>query len=156
MRRLARPLLASIFVYGGVDAFRHAGTKVAAADKVVGRLPEKVPGVSDTEQLVRLDAALKVIGGLALGLGRFPRLASVVLIASLVPTTLAGHRFWEEQDPAARKMQELQFVKNASILGGVILAALDTEGNPSLRWRARRSARAISHSAAVGHLLPGA
>lgn len=156
VRRIARPLLASIFVYGGIDAVRNPGSKVPSAEKLGGGLPAQLPGVWNTEQLVRLDGAAKVVGGVALGLGKFPRLAALGLIASLVPTTVAGHRFWEETDPAKRKMQLLQFIKNASILGGVLLAAVDTEGRPSLGWRARRLARDINrdtvakaHSAAA-------
>ena len=141
VRRIARPLLASVYVYGGLDAFRHPATKVPAADSLVADLPAKLPGLSNTEQLVKVDGAAKVLGGVALGLGKFPRLASLGLIASLIPTTLAGHPFWKEQDPAKRKMQQLQFIKNAAILGGTLLAAVDTEGKPSVGWRARRAAR---------------
>jgi putative oxidoreductase len=122
MVRIARPLLASIFIYGGIDAYRNPESKAPKADKVVGGLPTMVPGISTTADLVRIDGAAKVIGGVALGIGVFPRLAALGLAASLVPTTLAGHPFWEETDPAARRAQQLQVAKNASILGGVLLA----------------------------------
>jgi putative oxidoreductase len=124
--RLARPMLGAIFVYGGIDAARNPGAKVAKADALMSGAPAMVPGISSTEQLVRVDGAAKVLGGLALGLGIFPRLAAVGLAASLVPTTLAGHRFWDETDPAQRKAQQLQFVKNVSILGGVLLVAFES------------------------------
>ena len=39
-------------------------------------------------------------------------------------------------------------MKNASVLGGLILAAVDTEGRPSLAWWARRAPQVIKHSAA--------
>ncbi|MET0838721.1 MAG: hypothetical protein ABWY19_08080, partial [Marmoricola sp.] len=55
------------------------------------------------------------------------------------PTTLAGHRFWEESDPAAKNNQRLQFAKNMSVLGGLILAAVDTEGRPGVAWRAKHA-----------------
>jgi putative oxidoreductase len=155
-RRLARPLLASIFIYGGIDAVRNPASKVAAADKVVADVPAQIPGLSTTEQLVRVDGAVKVIAGLALGLGKFPRLAALALIASLLPTTAAGHRFWEEQDPAKRKAQTLHFVKNASIAGGLILAAVDTEGKPSVGWRARRAAHNVIQSVGPGASTTGA
>ena len=45
-----------------------------------------------------------------------------VLAGSLVPTTLGAHRFWEMQGPAAAQ-QRTQFLKNAAILGGLILVA---------------------------------
>ena len=35
-----------------------------------------------------------------LALGIWPRLAALGLIGSIVPTTAAGHRFWEEETPA--------------------------------------------------------
>ena len=65
---------------------------------------------------------------------------------SLIPTTLAGHRFWEEQDEMRRAQQRIHFFKNLSMLGGLMLAAVDTEGKPGLAWRAQHAA----HHAAVG------
>ena len=67
--------------------------------------------------------------------------ASTVLAASLIPTTVAGHRFWEETDPTAKKTQRLNFAKNASIVGGLLIAGVDTEGKPGVAWRAKRAAR---------------
>ncbi|MEP6852407.1 MAG: DoxX family protein [bacterium] len=148
VRRVARPLLAMIFVYGGLDALRNPAAKAPAADKVLTRLPPALPVIGTTEQLVRADAAAKVLGGTMLALGRFPRLSALGLIATLVPTTLAGHRPWEETDPVQRKLQTLQVCKNASILGGLLLATVDTEGRPSLGWRARRAGRDVQRTVA--------
>ena len=76
------------------------------------------------------------------------------LAASLVPTTLAGHRFWELEDPAQRTQQKLHFFKNVSMLGGLIIAAGDTDGKPGVAWRtrrvakdARREAKRLAHDA---------
>ena len=70
-----------------------------------------------------------------------------MLAATIVPTTLAGHRFWEVKDPAARKQQQLHFMKNLGLLGGVLLAVVDTEGRPGLSWRARRANRDLHRTA---------
>ena len=137
VRRIARPLLASIFVYGGLDAFRHPSAKAPAADKVVKALAGPLGLPEDTELLVRANGATMIAGGGLLASGRFPRLASLALAGSLIPTTVAGHPFWNETDPAKRAQQRLQFVKNLSILGGVLLAAVDTAGKPGLAYRAR-------------------
>jgi len=136
-RRLARPLLASIFIFGGADAAQNPESKAGAADKVLGDWTP--PGLENTTQVVRIDGIVKVGAGVLLALGKMPRLSSLALAGSLVPTTLAGHRFWEEQDPQAAKAQKLHLLKNASILGGLILAAVDTEGRPSVGWRARHA-----------------
>ncbi len=54
---------------------------------------------------------------------------------SLVPTTLAGHRFWDESDASSRAAQRIHFLKNVSMLGGLLIAADDTGGRPSIPWR---------------------
>jgi putative oxidoreductase len=153
-RRLARPLLASIFVVGGLDAFRHPAGKAKKASAVTEPLHENVPAIADldTETLVRLNGAVQVIAGMLLATGRFRRGASLILMGSLVPTTYAGHRFWEETDEIARAQQQMHFVKNLGLLGGLILAAVDTEGEPSLSWRAKRSVRALDLGCGLRHI----
>jgi uncharacterized membrane protein YphA (DoxX/SURF4 family) len=143
-RRFARPLLASIFVVGGWDAFWNPAGKAKKAKAVTEPLVESagVEGV-DTETLVRINGAVQVGAGALLALGKFRRLAALALIGSIVPTTYAGHRFWEETDPATRSQQKMHFLKNIGLLGGLILAAFDTEGEPSLAWRAKRQARQL-------------
>jgi putative oxidoreductase len=72
---------------------------------------------------VRVDGAAKVIGGLALAAGVQPRLAALGLAVSLVPTTFAGHPFWEQTEPAARAAHQAHFFKNVAVLGGLLLIA---------------------------------
>lgn len=142
-------MLATIFIYGGLEAFLNPASKVPRADKLVSGLPERIPisYITSTEQLVRIDGAAKVVGGIALGLGKAPRFAALALVASLAPTTLAGHAFWDEDDRQARQAQKLQLAKNASIMGGLLLAAVDTGGKPSIGWRARRATRKLGKKA---------
>jgi uncharacterized membrane protein YphA (DoxX/SURF4 family) len=90
---------------------------------------------------VRINAAVQLGAGAMLAWGKLPRVSAAVLAGSLVPTTLAGHSFWEEQDPQARNTQRIQFFKNVSMLGGLLLAAADTEGKPGVAWRARSAVR---------------
>lgn len=145
-------MLASIFIAGGADTLRNPAPRVAIADPVAPKLAEPLPLPSDTEQLVKINAAAQVAAGTLLALGWFPRLSAAVLVGSLVPTTAVGHRFWEEEDPAKKAQQRVHFLKNTAILGGLIIAALDTEGRPSVGWRARRAAERAAKSAR--ELLP--
>lgn len=145
IRLIARPLLASMFVVGGLDSIRNAKAKAAVAqpvtDKIAPLAQKTVPQFpTDPTTLVRLNGGAQLLAGLALATGRAPRLSSAVLAASLVPTTLAGHPFWAETDPDAKKGQRIQFLKNASMFGGLLLASVDTEGKPGVAWRARRAA----------------
>jgi putative oxidoreductase len=100
-----------------------------------------VPVPTDPKAWVRIHAATQLVAALGLATGKAPRLSSAVLAGSLVPTTLAGHRFWEESDPTAKKMQRIQFLKNLSLLGGLLIAAGDTNGKPGVAWRARHAAQ---------------
>ena len=147
-RFIARPLLASMFLVGGVNALRKpvplAQRAEPVLDAVQGVLAAQGPaGLAslDAPTLVRANGAAQVLAGLGLATGRAPRLCAGVLAASLVPTTAGGHRFWEETDPAARSQQQTHFVTNLSMLGGLLIAAGDTDGRPGLAWRARRAAQ---------------
>ena len=147
IRRLARPMLAATFIYGGIDTLRNPAPKVKLAEGTVAPVVNAIPQLSSAEQVVKIDAAIKVAAGTALALGRFPRLSATALIASLIPTTASGHRFWEKSDPTERKQQLLHFLKNASMVGGLMLAAVDTAGKPSLAWRAQHVPHQLSHAA---------
>ncbi|TYP87174.1 DoxX family protein [Blastococcus xanthinilyticus] len=147
VRRIARPLLAAPFIYGGISTLRKPQDRVPGATPVVEKLaetadkqlPVQVP--RDVEQWVKADAAIKVAAGSLFALNKFPRVTALVLSASIVPTTLAGHRFWEHDDPTEQFGQISNFLKNTGILGGLLLAAVDTEGRPSVGYRARRAAK---------------
>ncbi len=152
VRRIARPLLASSFVYGGIDTLRNPQTRVPGAAPVVEtitktadqQLPVQVP--RDVEQWVRIDAGIKVGAGSLLALGKLPRLSALALAGSIVPTTLAGHRFWEHENPEERFGQLSNLLKNAGLLGGLLIAAVDTVGRPSVGYRARRAAKRATQS----------
>lgn len=154
VRRLARPLLASTFVLGGASALRKPAARVELA---------RAAGLSDPEQLVRVNAATMLVGGLALATGRLPRLSSLVLAGTLVPTTVVGHPFWSETDKAKRAAQLTQFAKNLSIAGGLLVSAADTGGRESIphaagrlsRRAARRATRATKQAQAHLPGLPG-
>lgn len=138
VRRIARPMLAAIFVTSGLDALRHPAKRAQMAAPLVKALagPLKMP--DDPEMMVRANGATMLVAGTLLGLGRFPRIAALALATALVPTTYAGHAFWTIEDPAARAQQKVHFLKNVGLLGGVLLASVDTAGQPGLAYRARR------------------
>ena len=157
-------MLASSFVVMGYQVLRNPKPLQPAAAEVGVPIAETVGLPSDPLTLVRINAGVQLGAGVLLALGRFPRAASLALAASLVPTTLAGHRFWEETDPAEKKTQIVHCLKNAGILGGLLTSALDTGGRPSVFWSSRRwirktgqsigsAAQSASHS--VVDVVPG-
>jgi uncharacterized membrane protein YphA (DoxX/SURF4 family) len=151
LRAIARPMLGAIFVYSGLESAQMPHTKVPQAASVVDPLIDELDLPGDTATWVRINGIVQVVAGSALCAGRFPRVASLALAVSLVPTTLAGHRFWEEEDDAGRVRQRIHFLKNMSMLGGLLLAADDTGGRPSIPWRIQRAAdHAREHIPVVG------
>jgi len=153
-RLIARPMLASMFVVGGIGSLKDTEQAAQRArpvtDKMVPLVQKAAPAVpipTNPETLVRINAGVQLLAGLALATGRAPRLSSMALAATLVPTTLAGHRFWEETDPAMKANQRIHFVKNVSMLGGLVLSSVDTEGRPGLAWRARHAATDVRREA---------
>lgn len=142
IRSLGRTLLATMFVAEGADTLANASSKVSAYQEVREPLTEAVPaaGQWDTEMVVRATGAAQVVGGALLAIGKLPRLSATVLAASLVPSTLAEHRFWEETDVDRRTDQQVHFGKNVGLLGGLLIAAMDTAGRPGVAWRAGHAA----------------
>jgi uncharacterized membrane protein YphA (DoxX/SURF4 family) len=110
-RRAGQALLGATFMKLGFDAAVQPGPRVDKAAAL---------GLPSAELAVRGNGAAMVTGGAALILDKLPRLAAVGLIASMIPTTLAGHAFWN-YDGAERKGQEIQFLKNAGLVGGLLL-----------------------------------
>jgi uncharacterized membrane protein YphA (DoxX/SURF4 family) len=118
---VARPLIAGMFIYGGLDAYRNPSGKRSRAEAVTPAIADVVGIDADTEQLVKFNGAAQVVAGSTLALGIFPRVSALALATSLIPTTLAGHRFWDEEDEAAKARQTAQFLKNAAMLGGLLM-----------------------------------
>jgi uncharacterized membrane protein YphA (DoxX/SURF4 family) len=154
IRTLARPMLASMFVVGAVNALKNSEPVARRAkpvtDRVVTLANRVAPGVplpSNPETLVRINAGAQLFAAAALVSGRAPRLGAAILAGSLVPTTFAGHPFWEETDPEARAAQKIHFFKNVSMFGGTLIAAVDTGGKPGVAWRARHTADDVRRQA---------
>jgi uncharacterized membrane protein YphA (DoxX/SURF4 family) len=144
---LARPMLAAIFVASGVAGLRDPEPLADRAKKVTDRISTMTELPLDARAQVRVNAAVQIAGGLLLASSKMPRLAALVLAASLVPTSLAGHPFWEDEDPAERAAQRTHFLKNVGLLGGLLLAATETH-RERLTWRERRVLRRASAGSA--------
>jgi putative oxidoreductase len=151
LRRLARPMLASTFIIDGIQGLRDTAARVeaggpeltAAVDRLRDILPDGIP--VDAPTLVRVDALVKIVAGALLALGRAPRVAALALAGGLVPATAISHSFWSAKDDQERLRQLGLFLKDASVLGGLLIASADTEGKPSWGWRARHAATQAGH-----------
>ncbi|HEX2402100.1 MAG TPA: DoxX family membrane protein [Mycobacterium sp.] len=157
IRRIARPMLSAVFISRGVDALRSPKPAADAARPTLeglSKLPDPVGTnvPSDAEKVARINAAVQIGGGLLLASGKLPRVASAALALTVVPGSLGGHTFWSESDPQRKADERRAFLTDVSLIGGLIIAAVDTEGKPSLGWRGRRAAHKVSE--AVTAALP--
>ncbi|GAA1930561.1 hypothetical protein GCM10009689_07150 [Brevibacterium antiquum] len=123
LQTAGRVLTAPIFITGGYSALTNPGGRVQAAGSTLDAIREYVPILSeDDEFLVRANGGLQLLAGTALALGIKPRASALALAGSLVPTTLAGHAFWE-MDGADAAAHKTHFSKNVAALGGLLLIA---------------------------------
>jgi putative oxidoreductase len=113
--RLPAAALGVPFLWLGYEAAREPGNRVKLAAQI--RIPHP-------ELAVRANGGAMVLGGLGLITGVLPRWAAAGLVVSLIPTTLAGHAYWSETNPQARKTGRIQLLKNLGLIGGLLAIAL--------------------------------
>jgi uncharacterized membrane protein YphA (DoxX/SURF4 family) len=113
-----RSLVAGIFIAGGADHLQNTEPRIPPVEKA---------GLPSPELLIKGSGVGMLAGGVLLALGVMPRFAANLVAAMLVPTTVVGHAFWAEEDEGAKQEQMVQFMKNASMLGGLLAAARMTE-----------------------------
>jgi len=137
MRFVARSMLASYFVVNGVQALikpaEHtelAEPAMSLAPKLREALPEAARSYvpSDAVSMTRCLAAAQVVGGLGLATGIGRRLGAAVLATTIAPSVIVAKPWRQSVDKA-------QLGTDVAMLGGVLLAAVDTEGKPGLGWR---------------------
>lgn len=117
-----RILLALIFVVSGLGKITgFAGTAAYMASK----------GLPMVQVLLPLAIAAELGGGLLLALGWKTRWAAALLFLFLIPTTLIFHQFWG-LDPKLAQMQQIHFLKNVAIMGGMLMVIAGGAGAWSL------------------------
>jgi putative oxidoreductase len=125
---LGRLALGAIFVKSGLQKLMALS---AFAASLAGR------GVPQSEMWAVIGASVEVIGGILVVTGLKTRFASLLMILFVIVATGISHRYWEFAE-AARRLQESQFFKNLSIIGGFLLLAVTGPGRFSLDALLRR------------------
>lgn len=108
---LGRLSLGLIFLISGIS-------KILNYDATLQLMVDQ--GVRGASLLLPLATGMEILGAIGLILGYRIQLASLLLAAYLVPVTLIFHRFWALTGDA-RQIQTIQFLKNVSIIGGLVL-----------------------------------
>lgn len=136
-RVLARPLLASWFIYGGVQSVLEPERRAARSAPVIEPALKEV-GLEDvkTTDLVKAHGVATIAAASVLALSRTPRTAGLVLAGLTAATVVAGRPFWLETNEQRKEEQLELFLKNVSLFGGTLLAV--TAGHsPRKKQRAK-------------------
>lgn len=116
--RIGRVLLASLFVISGA-------MKIAGFSGTVGYMTSL--GIPLATFAVLATILVELGGGLAIMAGWQTRPVAIIVALFTVAATLTAHRFWQA-DPANAQNQMINFLKNISIIGALLmLAAVDTD-----------------------------
>jgi putative oxidoreductase len=67
---------------------------------------------------------LLVLGGLSMLLGFHPTIGAILLVICLFAFALGMHNFWTVQDPQAKQMEMIQFMKDIALLGFVLMTLM--------------------------------
>ena len=119
---VGRLLISQIFLFSGV-------TKIAMYSHIVGFAAAKgipMPGIA-----IALAAATEILGGLAILVGFQTRAAAWLLFLYLIPATLIFHNFWALSG-AEHQEQFMNFIKNLTIMGGLLILAASGAGGFSV------------------------
>jgi putative oxidoreductase len=147
VRAIARPMLAAPFIFGGINQLQNSDKLAPVARPFIHKIAEPAGLPDDPELLVKTNGALMIAAGAGLATGVLRKPSAALLAASLVPTTLAGHAFWDLDDPRERAIHKSGFFTNMGLLGGLVLAFVDTEGKPGLLYRAKLAGDSIGRTA---------
>ncbi|MGH6610096.1 MAG: DoxX family protein [Burkholderiaceae bacterium] len=122
---IGRILMAVIFLVSGFG-------KIGGFDRLIGQIASK--GFPMPEVFAVATIVLELVAGLMLVFGWKARWAALALAAF---TALAGflfHNFWAMPE-AQKMMQQIQFMKNLAIIGGLLFVAAYGPGRLSIDRR---------------------
>ncbi len=113
-----RILLSVIFLISGVF-------KVASYSQIVGYAAAK--GLPLAGVAIACAIVVELGCGLAILAGFQTRIAAWILILYLIPVTFFFHNFWAVQG-MEQQTQMINFLKNAAIMGGLVILAANGAG----------------------------
>lgn len=108
---LGRTLLSAIFLMSGFN-------KITGWSAVAGYMASKqMPAVPF---FLAMAILFELAGGFSVITGYKARFGALLLLVFLIPTTLIFHNFWAAE-AAQQQNQMIHFLKNVSILGGLLV-----------------------------------
>ncbi|MFZ4378378.1 MAG: DoxX family protein [Polynucleobacter sp.] len=119
---IARILLAGIFITAGLS-------KIGGFEGTVGYIASK--GLPFSGLIAALTIAVEVLGGIAIVIGYKARITGFVLAVFTILAAVIFHNFWDAPADQAY-IQNIMFMKNMSIAGGLLLLTIFGAGGLSI------------------------
>ena len=147
IRKLARPMLASVFVWEGVDNLRNASEHVKETEGFLKTVRKAVPSEyqgyipNDPELVTRAIGGAKVGAGSTLALGKAPRTSAAVLAAATLPNLIAKNNFWAADNKEDKETRRNGFLTNTALLGALFIATQDTARTGAVKAATKAQAR---------------
>ena len=110
---IGRILLVLVFVGSGIGHLTQDGMVGYAQFK---KIPS--PAVA-----VRLSGVLLLAGAAGVIFGVWGDLAALLSALLMLIITITMHNFWTLEDPQAKQIDQIMFMKNLSIIGGLLIVA---------------------------------
>jgi putative oxidoreductase len=126
---IGRVALAWVFILAGYS-------KLMGIQGTVGYMQKF--GMPMADVLVWVAVAIELLGGIALAIGWKTRWVAALLVIFVVIVTLVFHQFWAV-DAAQMMNQRNHFMKNLSIVGGMLIIMAFGPGGFSVDGRGRRA-----------------
>jgi len=153
IRLVARPLLAAPFIVDGISAVRDPDPHVERLGTVKPLLDKTGLDVSD-EQLrlaTRILGVVTVGAGASLAVGIGQRGAATALAVVAVPLALVDNPVWTAQTKIDRATMRSGLMRSLALFGGLVFAATDRRGKPSVSWKWRNDRRQRAEVKAAAH-----
>lgn len=141
IRFIARPMLASGYILNGVDRLRRPDAAAASITPLLTQARKQIDIPLDAATLARATGVAQIAAGSMLAIGRFPRLSATILVGTYLLDTV-GERLSAEKATSKeeKKSRTERTLFRTSMLGGALLASVDTAGRPGLWWRTQHAA----------------
>lgn len=131
-------MMSGAFLAAGWTAWKRAPDLAPRAKRLAEPLADLTGLPITGSELVRINAGVQLGAGALFALGVQQRLMALVLAGTLIPATLVD-------DPERASRRDL-VLERMALAGGLLFAALDTGGRPSVFWMGRRKAGEIADS----------
>ena len=123
------------------------GRLMLVAIFLLAAVGQKIPKFSETAEYMGIEGVpmpkvmlagailFLIAGGLSVAVGFKARIGATLLLVFLLLSTYFFHDFWTQLDPMEKQEQMIQFMKNASMMGAMLLVIAHGPGLMSIDGR---------------------